>query len=1033
MKINFRIDWGYQMLYSRRHYHPVYHWDGRLECDKASDLKVSLLEYPAAWWGPCYTAIETPLQKPEWESSTRRRIAGIKVSADCDPESIFKLVTMSGTFEFSAAKIMHDGHFSFPAGPKYGFCTVTVCRENYLWFRPAPASGQLAFEAIDLPLPQRNSQRMDLAELAPGKSVDLDVLLDGQTTPKESLNECLCHLQAMILKPGLPDGQNHIDAEVPMELAVNGKTVCSFKHYFRPHDTTVQMLEDVWARFPQNLGTCKISLKNCHAQFPLCISRLSFEIKTTSHLQMTLPRWALAGEALTGRIFALHEDKADIEFPGGRLKLALATGWNEFSFKLEHAALKVKFHACNGVISEYAFVDEVYALADEKPEMIVGYDMTVVPHDDFGFMDWLLDYTARTQLGNTVVFRSFRPSWINSPVPADSQLSRWGAFCKRHRIYVQSVNCHFSGALQKSAGEYMHNGGKHEYPGVVYAMDPEAGQMSASMKEAYERYIAFLRADNDATKATGVRPAYGDASGGHRHCYIAGTSFIRSETMVPHTQHICSLARPAAEALGQGDWGVHIAIQHPVQLYHKEHHLGQYFLSLFQPWMMGASNIYEEDSLFLLFKEERQCWDDALTKGKRDMTREFFKFVKTHPRQGKAKRSIAFLDGRYAAPFNGFICGTEQDPHYSVWGKFGNSDSSWGHGQPEKCRQLLDVLMPGASTHPLRQRYDKRRFFFSGIPYGDFDQVPIEAKTEYFDQYRLILNLGWNTMLAEDYAKLKSFVANGGTLFTGIPQFSTHVCREFLKEMNDLALWNHGDLSELCGIIVNGKDRAYSGQWNAANREIFITPELSRAPSDSPDEDGPCCLANITLNGAEVVAWDSDCGLPLITRYRLGKGQVYVLCAWAYPGHEYLSSVAAAWLDFLATRHRDDWFVEDSSREVFWNSWRETEDTGKMMLLNTDWTTPDNVKTVVINTPAAKFTANMIERQPKIITILPIATLEPTANIHIEIIQSSAISARLRLHGSGSGNITVHSMKSTKEAAFNFDKTTTLEWELNTN
>ena len=32
MKLDFRIDWGYQYLYSRRHYHPVYIWDGSLTC-----------------------------------------------------------------------------------------------------------------------------------------------------------------------------------------------------------------------------------------------------------------------------------------------------------------------------------------------------------------------------------------------------------------------------------------------------------------------------------------------------------------------------------------------------------------------------------------------------------------------------------------------------------------------------------------------------------------------------------------------------------------------------------------------------------------------------------------------------------------------------------------------------------------------------------------------------------------------------------------------------------------------------------------
>ena len=87
------------------------------------------------------------------------------------------------------------------------------------------------------------------------------------------------------------------------------------------------------------------------------------------------------------------------------------------------------------------------------------------------------------------------------------------------------------------------------------------------------------------------------------------------------------------------------------------------------------------------------------------MLRDFYHFIMTHPRQGHSCRPIAFLEGRYAAPFNGFVCGGEQDPHYSVWGQFGRKLPEWGHGQPEKCRQLLDVLMPGCLTHPLRQKY----------------------------------------------------------------------------------------------------------------------------------------------------------------------------------------------------------------------------------------------------------------------------------------------------------------------------------------
>ena len=136
------------------------------------------------------------------------------------------------------------------------------------------------------------------------------------------------------------------------------------------------------------------------------------------------------------------------------------------------------------------------------------------------------------------------------------------------------------------------------------------------------------------------------------------------------------------------------------------------------------------------------------------MTRDFYRYVKTHPRQGEVIRKIAFVEGRYAAPFHGFLCNVQDSPACSVWGMFGNNSKEWQHLQPEKCRHVLDVLMPGASTHPLRQQTDKMRFFFSGTPFGDFDEVPIEANAKYLSKYSLLIHFGWNTMIDKDYDKL---------------------------------------------------------------------------------------------------------------------------------------------------------------------------------------------------------------------------------------------------------------------------------------
>ena len=1003
MKLNFRIDWGYQYLYSRRHYHPFYHWDGHLECSAGKIKKVFQLDYPVIWYGPGHCAKETLLDSPSWKSTTRRGLAGIRIEAEETEKTVFKLVTLSGTFEFSAQEIQTEGRIEFPVGPKYLGCHVIVTRTGYYWFLPAARPGQFIIEADQLAsskIPVRDWARMRTAWIAPGKQAEFEAELPKTHGDKD---ETLLHVVAMAAPEYTPEHEKQIHDDFPLTLFCDGKPVAQGVHYFRKHDSYMQLLEDVWLRFPAVSGKHKFALKNNNGRFFLLVTRLVMQQSEHRHLELSLPPWALAGEPLIGRIFAAKAARTTVSWENQQLKLNLKPGWNKFPFSIAKPGIDVPV----STPSTQGIIPAVYALKDETPEVTVGYDMTVVPHDGNGFMDWLLDYTWRTRLGNLVVFRSFRkvsPDVYTTAEVPDDLLSRWGKFCCEHRIYVEAATSFDSGALTKSAGKMLHSVGRHEWPGAVYAFDPGFEWRSEDMKTAMEHCLKRLKIEVDRAHKVSKRAAFGDASGGHRYCYMAGADFIRTETMVPHTQHLCSQARPAAEALSNGEWGVHIAIQHPFQPYF-ETHLGQYFLSLFQPWMMGASMIYEEDSLFLLFKEERQAWDDLLTKGKRDMTREFFRFVKTHPRKGAPTRKIAFVEGRYAAPFNGFICDTDQTPDYPVWGLFGKNDPLWGHRQPEKCRQLLDVLMPGASTQPLRQDYTKRRFFFSGTPYGDFDEVPTEAKAEYFDRYSLLLHLGWNTMIREDYDKLSRFVGKGGTLLIGLPEFSRHVRREFLEDMMELDLWNDGDLSDLCGLKVKGPGKCYSGQWNEINREQAYIPELSGIPSKSPDEDGPCRLAKLELAGAEPVIWDAMTGEPLVCRFNKGKGTVYIVTAYAYPGHEALREVMASLIARLAAENLPRTRVDDPSREVFWNEWIESKNVRRLMLLNTDWSAAGNIKDITVDSGSVRFETAVTERIPKILTVLPGMILEPDdPSIHLEISETG----RIRCHGMGTHQITIH-------------------------
>ena len=964
MKLDFRIEWGYSYLYSRRHYHPVYNWDGRLECNGGTIYNVYKLDYPVIWYGPGHCAVETKLDTPCWKSSTKRGISGIRIEAEANDKAIFTLKTNSGTFIIPVELLLREKRVIFNVGPKYLGCHVWATMTGHLWFRPAPKPGQTVFEAKDLALPQRDWARMHTGEIKPGEAL---VFQADIPAPKKDFSETLFHIQAMAAPAEhTPGAEKQVYDYFDFELLCDGKSVKTFRKYLNLHDDFLQQLDDIWVRAQIAPGRHTFAIRNLHKELCVLVSRLVLQQSERNHGQLSIPEWTILNEHVVGKVFAVKPDTFDIELPEETLHLEVKPGWNEFDFvSSTPGAVQCR---CIGKDTVTVYV---YDVQEESNPIKVGFDMTAVPADETGFMDWILDYTARTRLGNFANFRSFiyNPDRELPRLPIPGRLMRkWGEFCRKHYIYAEATTDFDDGELIAGAKEFFHGAGKHEHTCYVYGLDPEPPFESNDMKEAMEHFLDWIKPQIDRAHNVGAQMAFGDASGAIRYTFLAGVDYVRAETMVAHTQHLLSQARPAAESLGKGEWGVHIAIHHPYQPFF-ETHLRQFYLSLMQPWMMGANILYEEDSLFITWKEERCTWDDVITKGKRDMLRGFFKFAKTNPRVGKCVRKIAFIEGRYAAPFNGFICGCEQTPDYAVWGAFGKSSPEWGHRQPEKCRQILDVLMPGASTQPLRQRFDKRRFFFSGTPYGDFDEAPIEAGATYLSNYSLLANLGWNTMIEEDYSKLLDYVRQGGTLLIGIPQFSMHLKREFLRDMDDLALWNNGDLREFCGFTVRGKGVEYCGQWNCAGRENYAEPELSAMPSKSSEEDGPALLADIELAGAEIVVWDAASGAPMLVRHKVGKGLVYCLTLWAYPGHEKYQRFSACVLEKLAADNRPDIYVEDSSKEVFWTLWRQDDGGSCLMLLNTDWTTKGNEKPVTVHTPNGAFQLSVCEGAALLVTI----------------------------------------------------------------
>ena len=163
----------------------------------------------------------------------------------------------------------------------------------------------------------------------------------------------------------------------------------------------------------------------------------------------------------------------------------------------------------------------------------------------------------------------------------------------------------------------------------------------------------------------------------------------------------------------------------------------------------------------------------------------------------------------------------------------------------------------------------------------------------------------------------------------------------------------------------------------------------------------------------------------MLVRHKVGKGHVYCLTLWAYPGHEKFQRFSATWLAHLAAQNLPKISVEDPSREVFWNVWQQDDEKYCLMLLNTDWTIAGNRKTVSIDSGDIQFETEVVERQAKILMVLPDLVLEPdTGELHLEVVEDGGI----RCHGTGKHQITLHRPNGVRETvAVDLTRNTVLE------
>ena len=255
---------------------------------------------------------------------------------------------------------------------------------------------------------------------------------------------------------------------------------------------------------------------------------------------------------------------------------------------------------------------------------------------------------------------------------------------------------------------------------------------------------------------------------------------------------------------------------------------------------------------------------------------EFYDFVKTHGTpEGQPEVTVAMAKG------NNDFCAHEYAPNGAVAGMYSLAERNpcWYEGQPERGWNIVkNVFYP---RPPVLAPYHNR--FLSGTPFGMVDIVSFaddRMRSGFLSEnYKALLFAGWNTSSPAQYRELLRFVSAGGTLFISIPHLSTDNTRNLASyTVEDLV--QGGDFSELCGVKIVKKGRRI--YWaTAPDRKGELGFKFPRRFGIFTT-----CMGEIEITDpeAEVLAVDDEEMYPVLLRRRCGKGTVYFLNSWSYPG-----------------------------------------------------------------------------------------------------------------------------------------------------
>ncbi len=251
----------------------------------------------------------------------------------------------------------------------------------------------------------------------------------------------------------------------------------------------------------------------------------------------------------------------------------------------------------------------------------------------------------------------------------------------------------------------------------------------------------------------------------------------------------------------------------------------------------------------------------------------FYDFVKTNGTpEGQPEINIAAIKGRYD------FCSQQFSPNQAIASayKIAEQNPLWYEGQPERSWEIFRKVF-----YPLNNILGQyNNLYLSGTPYGMTDIVSFSGGAPdlaLLRKYRALVFTGWNSASEKQYELLKKYVYDGGILFASIAHFSKNLNRNYVAYDVD-ELINHGDFTELCGVKV--KKRGTQLYW-------VLASENNKLGLDRHERFGPFYshMGELEITGnPHVAAVHDESFSPFLLINNYGKGKVYFLNSWEYPG-----------------------------------------------------------------------------------------------------------------------------------------------------